>query len=169
MDSPLCLEQIRLWSFCKKEILHITVTHCMLHRHALAAKLLPEKLKNVLSYAVSVVNYIRGNALNHRLFKAFCKEIGAKHNVLLYHTKVKRLSRGRVLTRVFKLRKEIEMFLRQRGCSLVVHFESKNFILSMAYLSDIFTYLNNLNISIQGKGLISGREKIYAFTSKLSI
>ena len=57
----------------KKEIPHITVTHCMLHRHALAAESLPEKLKNVLSFAVSAVNYIRGNALNHRLFKAFCK------------------------------------------------------------------------------------------------
>ena len=36
-----------------KEVPHISVTHCMLHRHALAAKSLPEKLKNVLSVAVS--------------------------------------------------------------------------------------------------------------------
>ena len=55
----------------------------MLHHHVLAAKPLPEKLKDVLSIAVSAVNYIRGNALNHRLFKAFCNEIGAKHSVLL--------------------------------------------------------------------------------------
>ena len=55
----------------KKEIPHITVTHCMLHRHALVAKLLPEKLKNVLSIAVNAVNYIRGNALYHCLLKAF--------------------------------------------------------------------------------------------------
>ena len=40
----------------KKEVPHITVTHCMLHRHALAAKSLPEKLKNVLSIAVRAVN-----------------------------------------------------------------------------------------------------------------
>ena len=81
------------------------------------------------------------------------------------------LSQGRVLTRVFKLRKEIEMFLRQQDSSLVVHFESENFILSMAYLSDIFTHLNDLNMSIQGKGIsmITGREKISTFTSKLSI
>ena len=76
-----------------------------------------------------------------------------------------------VLIRVFQLRKEIEMFLRQQDSSLVEHFESENFILSMAYLSDIFTYLNNLNISIQGKGInmITGREKISPSTSKLSI
>ena len=143
----------------------------MLHHHALAAKSLPEKLKNVLSIAVRAVNYIRGNALNHHLFKAFGNEVGAKHSRLLYHTEVRWLSRGRVLTRVFELRKKIEMFLRKRGSSLVVHFESEDFILSLAYLSDIFTHLNNLNISIQGKGInmITGREKISAFTSKLSI
>ena len=49
-------------SLVKKEIPHISVTHCMLHRHALAAKSLQEKLKNVLSIAVSAVNYIRENA-----------------------------------------------------------------------------------------------------------
>ena len=78
----------------KKEVSHITVTHCMLHRHALAANSLSEKLKSVLSIAVRVVNYIRGNALNHRLFKAFCNEVGAKHSILLFHTEVRWLSRG---------------------------------------------------------------------------
>ena len=70
-------------SLAKKKIPHIAVT---LHRHALVAKSLPEKRKNLLSIAVSAVNYMRGNALNHRLFKVFCNEIGAKHSVLLYHT-----------------------------------------------------------------------------------
>ena len=73
----------------KREISHITVTHCMLHRHALAAKSLPEKLKNVLSTVVSAVNYIRGKALNHCLFKAFCNEAGAKHSLLLYPAEVR--------------------------------------------------------------------------------
>ena len=95
-------------AFVKKEVSHVTVTHCVLHRHALAAKSLP---KNVLSIAVSAVNYIRGNASNHRLFKVFCNELGAKHNVLRYHTEVRWLSRGRGLTRVFELHKEIELFL----------------------------------------------------------
>ena len=76
-------------SHVKKEVPHITVTHCMLHRHTLAAKSLPEKLKNVLSIDVRAVNYIRGIALNHCLFEAFCNEIGVKHSILLYHTKVR--------------------------------------------------------------------------------
>ena len=143
----------------------------MIHRRVLAAKSLPEKQKNVLSIAVSAVNYIRGNALNNRLFKAFCNEVGAEYSVLLYHTEVRWLSRSRVLTRVLELRKEIQVLPRQRGISLGVHFESEDFILSLAYLSDIFTHLNNLNVSMQGKGIniITSRGKIFAFTSKLSI
>ena len=43
-------------SLVKKEIPHLTVTHCMLHHHALVAKSLPEKRKNVLSIVVSAVN-----------------------------------------------------------------------------------------------------------------
>ena len=71
---------------------------------------------------LSAVNYIKGN---HRLFKAFCNKVGAKHSVLLYRTERRWLSRGRVLTHVFELRKEIEMFVRQRGSNLVVHFKRK--------------------------------------------
>ena len=149
MERPPCSEiNPALLPLLKKDSSHYCHT-LLLHRRALAAKSLPEKLKNVTSIAVSAVNYIRGNALNHSLFKAFCNEVGAKHGVLPYHTEVRWLSRGRVLTRVFKLRKEIEMFLRQRGSSLVVHFENEDFILSLAYLSDIFTHLNDLNIPIQ--------------------
>ena len=50
--------------------------------------------KNVFSIVVSAVNFIRGPALNHRLF-----EVGDQHNVL-FHTEMRWLSRVRVLTRV---------------------------------------------------------------------
>jgi len=42
----------------------------------------PENFKNVLSIVVSAVNLIRSQALNHRLFKVFCNEVGAQHNAL---------------------------------------------------------------------------------------
>ena len=61
-------------------------THCFLHRHALAAKTLPLKLKKALQICVKVVKTIRGRALNHRLFRLFCEELGKEHTVLLYHT-----------------------------------------------------------------------------------
>ena len=171
MERPSCSEQIRFCSSCKKgDSSHYSHTLYATSPRS-CSQIIARKTEKCYTNCCECSQLHQRKALNHRLFKAFCKKIGAKHSVLLYHSEVRWLSRGRVLTRVFKLRKEIEMFLRQRGSSLVVYFESENFILSMAYLSDIFTHLNDLNISIQGKGInmISGREKISALTSKLSI
>ncbi|KAK3895493.1 hypothetical protein Pcinc_000834 [Petrolisthes cinctipes] len=62
----------------KERVPDITTKHCVLHRHALAAKTLPSHFKEVLSVCVKVVNYIRGRPSNHRVFKVFCEEIGKK-------------------------------------------------------------------------------------------
>jgi len=94
----------------KKEAPHIIVTHCFLHRHALASKTLSSTLQEILSTSVKVVNFIRALALNHRIFKKLCQEIGAQHEVLLYHTEVRWLSRGQVLKRLMELRKEVPFF-----------------------------------------------------------
>ena len=40
----------------KKEAPQIIVTHCFLHRHALASKTLPSNLQEILSTSVKVVN-----------------------------------------------------------------------------------------------------------------
>lgn len=138
------------FSHMKRELPEVTITHCMLHRHALASKALPESLKQHLITAINIVKYIRGRALNHRIFRAFCEEIGAAHTVLLYHTEIRWLSKGRMLNRVFELREEIIQLLTSQNCDLVKDFESKDAILRLAYLADIFSHLNELNISIQG-------------------
>ena len=39
---------------------HITITHCMLHRHALMSKTLPSSLADVLKIVVETVNYVKG-------------------------------------------------------------------------------------------------------------
>ena len=52
-----------LAALVKKEAPNLTVIHCMLHRHALAAKSLPLTLKEILSYCVKIVNFIRTDSL----------------------------------------------------------------------------------------------------------
>jgi hypothetical protein len=94
------------------------------------------------------VNFIRSRALNHRLFKIFCQEVGAAHELLLYHTEVRWLSHGRVFTRVMELRTKIAMFLREKENKLCEEFEIQGFIVSLAYLADIFSHSNDLNISL---------------------
>ena len=67
----------------KKRAPHIISTHCTLHRHAPASKTLPEYLKAVLKHVIECVNFIRARALNHRLFKVLCDQMGSEHTVLL--------------------------------------------------------------------------------------
>ncbi|XP_068206235.1 protein FAM200C-like [Palaemon carinicauda] len=82
----------------KETVPDIITNHCVLHHNALAVKTLPSHLKEVLSICVKVVNYIWGRALNHKVFKLFCEEMGGEHQVLLFHTEVRWVSRGKMLT-----------------------------------------------------------------------
>jgi hypothetical protein len=86
-------------------------THCFIHRENLATKKMSPELNNVLSEVVKIVNYIKANALNSRLFAVLCDEMGADHKKLLLHAEVRWLSRGKVLSRVFELRNELVEFL----------------------------------------------------------
>ena len=48
-------------------------------------------------------------------------------------------------------------FLGDRNSDLLVCFESVKFIQMTAYLADIFHHLNELNLSLQGKGMNIGK------------
>ena len=89
--------------------------HCFIHREALAAKDLGEELHEVMMNAVKIVNHIKTSALNVRLFKLLCSEMGAEHKHLFFHTEVRWLSRGRVILRLFELRQEVYAFLLTRN------------------------------------------------------
>ena len=63
--------------------------------YALACKTFPLELKSVLDSVVKAVNSIRGKAVNSRLFRAFCDDLGKEHQHLLFRTEVRWLSRGK--------------------------------------------------------------------------
>jgi len=155
----------------KKEAPNVIVTHCFLHRHALATKTLPTSLKEVLSIVIKTVNFIRSRALNHRLFKTLCQEMNAEHEVLLYHTEVHWLSRGQVLKRIFMLKTEVSLFLKEKDNSLFEYFKKKDFICKLAYLADIFNHMNDICLSIQGPDttIMDATEKLQAFLLKMSL
>ncbi|XP_010991120.3 protein FAM200C isoform X2 [Camelus dromedarius] len=152
----------------KKEVPHVVVTHCLLNPHELVTKTLPTKLTDALSTVVRVINFIKGRAPNHRLFQAFFEEIGIEYSVLLFHTKMRWLSRGQILTHIFEMYEEINQFLHHQSSNLVDGFENKEFKIHLAYLADLFKHLNELSASMQRTGMntVSAREKLSAFVRK---
>ncbi len=127
-------------------------THCIIHREALASRQLSPTLNDVLSEVVIVVNYIKTRPLKSRLFSALCEEMGANHTAVLFHSEARWLSRGKVLSRVFELREQIQIFLQEEGMNeLASKFGNEQFLMKLAYLSDIFSKFNQLNLQLQGK------------------
>ena len=99
------------------------------------------------------MNFIRGRAVNSRLFKAFWDDHG-KELQYLFHTEVRWLSRGKVLSRVAELVTEVAVFLREHGSvelATATLFDDNRFKLKIFYLADIFSLLNELSYSLQGK------------------
>ena len=66
--------------------------------------------------------------------------------------------------RVFELRHELLKFFKEKNHKFKDDFENDNFILRMAYLSDIFQTLNVINLSFQGSN-----SNIAVFISKLEV
>ena len=68
----------------------------------------------VMKPVVSVVNFIRSHALNHRQFRDFLKEIDEFVD-LTYYTAVRWLSFGKILLHLFELRLEMDLFLTEKN------------------------------------------------------
>ena len=93
------------------------------------------------------MNFIEADSLGTRQFKELCKDMNAMHEILLFHTAVRWLSKDNVLNRVFEMKDEIKLFLEFKNKEeFLSHFNDNNWIISHAYLADIFEKLNILNL-----------------------
>lgn len=58
----------------------------MIHRQALMVKYLEPTLEAVMHDVIKIVNFIKGHALNTRLFRELCQDGEAEYTDLLYYT-----------------------------------------------------------------------------------
>lgn len=146
----------------------LTVYHCIIHQESLCAKAL--KMEHVMTTVTQVVNFIRAKGLNHRQFTFFLEECGSEYADVPYHTEVRWLSRGKVLNRCFELREEICQFLETKGKDTAELREQK-FLCELAFLCDISSHLDALNLQLQGRGRIitDMYAAVRAFKTKLCL
>jgi hypothetical protein len=142
--------------------------HCIIHQQALCSQY--AELSNVMEIVVKTVNKIRSNSLAHRQFKVFLSEIDAEYGDLLYYSKIRWLSRGKVLLRFFELREEINFFMINKDRQ-IEELSDPIFVLNLAFLVDITSYLNELNLKLQGKDQLVTEvySHILAFQAKLQL
>jgi len=82
------------------------------------------------------------------------------------------MSRGEVLNKLYELRKEVELFLIHKKSDLSHYFQDKKWVNRLKYLSDIFSYINELNLKPQvpdTKTIINAWNKIESFRKKLKL
>ncbi|GFS75908.1 WD repeat-containing protein 60 [Trichonephila clavipes] len=119
-----------------------------------------------------MVNYIKSRPLESRLFSKLCQAIEAKYEFLLLHTEVRWLSRGKVISRVLKLKDEMKIFFEQNKNYEFVHsLEDKIWCTKLAYLSDIFVIFNNINSSMQGpnENILNSTDKLVGFKKQITL
>ncbi|XP_033833370.1 SCAN domain-containing protein 3-like [Periophthalmus magnuspinnatus] len=169
-------KQRGLVSRLREIVPNIQALHCLIHQSVLCAKLSGE-LKTVMDKVMRIINYIRGtSSTQHRLFRQLVTESEeASHSDLLLHNDVRWLSKGRALERMCTLLNEIKAFLQTKNSAPatehLAQLEDKTFMANVAFLTDIFGHLNQLNLQLQGreKTIVDMVEKLEAFIKKLNL
>jgi hypothetical protein len=107
-------------------------------------------MKEVMDVVVKTVNKIRANLFSHRQFKLLLTELDTEYDDVLLYSRIRWLSRGKVLERFFYIIQEIDVFFIQK-CEQIIVLSDPKWINDLAFLVDITRYLKELNTKLQGK------------------
>ena len=124
--------------------------HCVIHREMLATLKLTPELNSIFQDVIKI-NHINIHALNSHLFMQLCEDMNTEHTRLLLWTEVRWLSKSRLLARVSELWELLQTLPFEKQSALVKHFSDTEWVTKLAYLCDIFSLLNKLNLLLQGE------------------
>jgi Spin-doc zinc-finger/Domain of unknown function (DUF4371) len=144
------------------------IFHCIIHQQALCMKIL--KLDRFLDVIVPIINFIKRHGLNHRQFQEFLIDIEAQYEDIIYYTDVRWLSKGNMIKRFFLLKDDIYVFMMEKGKE-IPELVNSEWLIQLAFLVDITSLMNDLNIKLQGKGKLIHEtfSEVKAFEMKLKL
>ncbi|XP_029656655.1 zinc finger BED domain-containing protein 5-like [Octopus sinensis] len=157
-------------AFCRKDehFPKFLSYHCIIHQHALCGKML--NFNYVMETTVKIINSIRAKPLQRRLFRLFLEQVDAIYGDLPLHCDIRWLSKGLILSRFRELLSYIKEFSKENNKNW--HFlENPVWLINLAFLTDITSKLNELNLELQGKNryIIDMISSINAFIMKLEL
>lgn len=128
---------------------------CIIHQAVLCSTL-SDEYAEVMKTMMKIINFLRASSsCQHCMLREFLKEVDTNSDDLLLHNNVRWLSKGRVLERFWSIRHEVTAFLEQLESQKAANFsvflnDEKNMGI-VAFLADIMSHLNGLNLQLQGK------------------
>ena len=129
--------------------------HCIIHQSVLCASLSDEHAE-VMQTMMKMINFLRASSSSqHRMLREFLREVDANADDLLLHNNVRWLSKGRVFERFWSISREVAAFLAelrsQKATQFCLFLENEKQMDIVAFLVDITSHLNELNLRLQGK------------------
>ncbi|KAM9302093.1 general transcription factor II-I repeat domain-containing protein 2B-like [Gastrophryne carolinensis] len=163
----------RLSALLTNDAIGCLLLHCILHEEVLLRTLL--KMADVMEVVIKTTNLIRdkkcGGTCKH--FKGLLEELEVASCDLPPTRNIQWLSDGSYLSKFFRLRKEIYIFLVEFKCDpcLKERLADIDFLCSLAFLTDITQSLNTLNKNLREpkQNICQLYKHISAFRNKLML
>ncbi len=93
----------------------VITTHCFLHREVTVSKSIWNDSQQVLDITLNIVHFTKQRSLKSCMFAKLCENLQKDQVTLLLHTEARRLSRCKILKRVFEVRQEQMPFFKENN------------------------------------------------------
>jgi uncharacterized protein YlzI (FlbEa/FlbD family) len=129
-------------------------------------------MEKVLDDATKMVNFIKQAMFTPDGKKKLYENLDKQHKNLLLCIEIRCLSRGRDLNRVSDLKGELQEYFQENSRpDFAKCFEDEEWLEKLAYLTDTFHHMNQMNKSMQGprENVLTSSDKILRFKRKLNL
>uniref|UniRef100_A0A834RDR4 Zinc finger BED domain-containing protein 5 n=1 Tax=Sarcoptes scabiei TaxID=52283 RepID=A0A834RDR4_SARSC len=151
---------------------NVVWTYCIIHKEALVSRYISPPLDMILEIIINIMNYVKNRQQKAKFFKKFTDDLGDESKAVLYYCHSRWLSCKNILKQIFQSQQEIYAFLEEEKQSeYSKHFLDADFLIKLAYLSDLFEKLSELNITLNDRkmNIVNQQEKISAFVKKIHL